>query len=730
VLPGGLIAFRDVAGIGVLDPASGHERMVLALPPGCRPAGGGQGPVGLAGPVWAPAAGPGARLYFWLTDWGYKPGPACNLPGVPPWVGAGGAVLVEADPFNGSMSAVAAAPNGLPCQAGEDLVAVMGALAFTDGGCDEPQVQALALPLRPGAQPRDAPLGLTPAQFASGCAVGEQLLGQGPGGRALFQETATQCSPPPPSLQWWLPPAGTVGLFSPRPPRRLWASLRASAVAPGGAEEAFALGSGGAGTLDLRSGAWSPVGLLPCRGALCPGALSVSYSPSGNELAVADNGDLVVVPARGAGPPRVLAGGGAASVSWSGPVSPPAAASGPAVPLGSVLERLWAPLAKFWGEGEERTWRVEPAAMSPPVVQVVSLPEPARSLLVLPNRVALASGTQAQEAGSWWRSDDGGRSWSALNPHCAELQSASSQFLPCQVSQMAALGGGVVLARGDPGLGLWRSTDWGRRWQRQPFPGSIIEGGPWAAGKVAYLLVVPAVAGGQVPSPGGPASLLTSTDAGQSWSRLLVAPRRDPAGTAAQLQQFFVLGPGRFAELYRSGPCSSPAELRVSADNGQRWSDIALDRLVVPGALAEDGAGRVVLGASFCGRSAPHYGQGLFTHRLAAGGPWVPARAPAGYHDLYGLGPAGRYPAPPAAVEAFSVAGLVFPSGQEGVAVGSALSASTTSAGVLSAVPSQGLALVWVSRDGGASWSDEPVPGVPPLRAVSCAGPGDCLAAA
>ena len=725
---GGLIAFRDARGIGVVNPLSGQQRMLLTVPLGCSSAAGGVGPIGLAGPVWAPSSGPNPRLYFWVTDWQFKPTSACSVPGVPNWVGVGGAVLVQADPFDGTLRAVAAAPAGLPCQPGGDLVAVPGALAFTNGGCDEPQVEALALPLRPGAEPEGAALALPAGRFAPHCAIDERLLGEGPGGKVLFQEVATQCPPPPPSLQWWGPSADTVGLFSPRPPRGVWDELRAAALSPSGGLEAFALGTGGAGVLNLRTGAWSAQHLPHCAGSACEGALSVSFSPGGAQLALAANGALVVAPAAG-GAPEVLAADGVASVSWSGAVSAGALAGGPGRALGGVLPSLWAPFSKFWGVGEKATWRVGPAAMPSPTVSVVSLPEPASALLMVSGQVALAAGVQARGAGSWWRSTDGGRTWAALDAHCAEVQGATQDFLPCQVGQMAALPGGVALATGDPGLGLWRSTDEGLRWQRQPFKGSLIEGGPWAAGSTAYLLVEAARANGQPVPSATSLSLLASTDTGRTWHELLPVPREDPANAAAGLEQFFVLAPGRFAELYRAGDCSLPADLRVSTDDGRTWAEVAPPRLVAPGALAEAAPSRLVLGATFCGSAAPDYGEGMFTHSPGAGGPWTAARVPVGYRDLYGPGTTSRFPPSAPTVEAFSVAALAFPGGREGVAVGSAVLTGTDSSGVPAGGPSQGSDLIFVSHDGGASWSDESVPGAPPLSTLSCAGPGHCLAA-
>ena len=728
-LPNGLIAFRSAKGIGVVDPRSGRERLLLSVPPGCNSAAGGVGPISLAGPVWAPASGPAARLYFWLTDWQSTPTPGCSLPRLPSWVNVGEPILVEADPFDGALRAVAAAPTGLPCQPGDDLAAVPGALAFTDGGCDEPQVQALTLPLEPGAAPLAAPLAVPAKVLAAHCAVGERLLGEGPSGRVLLAVEGTQCAAPPPALESWSPPAHRVGPLLPRPPSSARRELVAAAISPDGRWEAFSLGAQGTGLLDLRRGTWSTRPLARCGSAACTGALEVSFSPSSAQLAVAANGDLLLDPVAGGGASKVLLADGVSAVSWSGVIGA-AALEGPRTgrALSVVAPSLWAPLSRFWGAGESRPWRVEPAALPSPTVSVVSLPEPADSLLMLSGKIALAAGAAARTSGDWWRSTDGGRTWKALNPRCSEQQGATPNFMPCRVSQMAALPGGVALARGDPGLGLWRSVDDGAQWHRQPFSGRVIEGGPWAAGSLAYLLTLPARPNSQ-PAPGA-ASLLASTDNGLVWHRLLSVPESDPGNPVATLGEFFVLAPGHFAALYRAGDCSLPADLRMTDNGGKVWFSAPPPSLVAPADLARATPSRIVFGAGFCGSAAPHYGQGIFSRPAAAGaGAWAPVHLPAGFRDLYGLGAASRFPASAPTVDPMSVAALSFPGANEGVAVGSAVETGTDSSGIPAAEPSQGFDLIFVSHDGGASWTNESVPGGPPLSVVSCAAPGHCLAA-
>ena len=720
---GGLIAFQDAAGIGLLDPATGRQRLLLAVPSACTatPPSGASPAIELAGPVWAPSSSASARLYLWLTDWQYHATPGCDLPPPPSFVGVGGPILVAADPFTGALTAVAAAPAGLPCQPGADLAAVAGALAFTDGGCDEPTVEALALPLRPGEQPEVAlppPHAPAPGPYETV----DDLLGEGPSESVLYKQVAVG-SPgvPAPSLRWWSPATRAAAFLAPRPPRALWGRLVASATSPTRGQEAFAAGAAGAGVLDLATGAWSPMP-LPASGRRPPGAVAVSFSPSGDQLAVVSGGQLLVDEATGKGSPEVLLRAGVTDASWSGPLAAPVVQAPPAT-LARVLPSLFASFAKLWGSGLRATWRVAPAATAAPTVSVASLPGAASALVMVSPEVALAAGTE----GSVWRSIDGGRTWTTVTAHCAELQMVTRDFPPCDVAQMAALPGGTVLAGGT--MGLWRSTDGGLRWQRQVLTGRVVVAGPFAAGRTAYLLVAAAQPNGLPARGGAGMSLLASTDGGRSWQVTLAVPSHYPSGRSG-LARFFVLGPGRLAVLYRPGDCSLPEHLRVSTDGGRTWLDEPPPAPLEPVALAEAGPGRLVLGSRYCDSAAPSYGEGIFTRLAGAPGQWSPARLPSPYLDRYGSGTTSRFPASAPLVEPFSVAALAFPSATEGVAVGSAVLTGTDRHGNPAADPSTTADedLILVSHDGGSTWSDAGVPGTG-LELLSCAGPGHCLAA-
>lgn len=729
----GLVAFRDTDGIGVADPVTGRERLLLAIPPSCARAT----PVPLlqlAGPVWATSAGTAPELYFWLTDWQMTAAACRGLP-VPPSSLAATALLVEADPVTGSVRALAAAPNGLPCEPGADLAAAAGTLAFTNGGCDEPVIETLPAHLSAVAQPQPVTPSVTARAFCD-CAVAQRLLGTGPNGTFVFEEVGTQtASAPPPSLQSFAHSGHQGQLLLPRPPRATWGELTAAAAAPAGGLEAFAAGTAGAGILNLKTGTWSPATLPACRAA-CSGASSVSFSPDGDELAIAADGALVLDPVGGGRPRTLMSGQGVSAVSWSGPMTatvPGTAGAGSVPPpLGRVLPSLWASFSGFWGAGLNHTWRVAPIPGRSAVpatwpVMVASPPGTPTALLMASDQLAIAAGAD----GAMWRSTDGGRTWTTVTAHCAQLRMVTPDFPPCEIHDMAALRGGVLLAGGR--LGVWRSDDGGLQWHRDAMTGYVVQGGPWAAGATALVLVEPAGPGGQAEAGSTDLTLLASTDGAHSWHELLAVPRRYPAPGAASalFDEYFVLGPGRMAVLYGTGDCSLPSYLRLTKDGGTSWSSITVPPLLAPAVVAQASRSRIAVGSRFCGSGAPFYGQGIFTHAAAAGGTWAPVGLPSGYYNLDGLGSSGRYPRSAPAVEAFSVAGLAFPGMGEAVAVGAAVPTALDSQGNPDATPagpgSQGMLLV--SSDGGATFADASVPGLSSLELLSCADAGHCLAA-
>lgn len=718
----GLIAFRDAAGIGVVDPRSGQEHLLLAVPSACTSQRSGAPELELGGPVWAPSGSAGTSggdLYFWLTELGSSTSPGCRLPSMPRLFGDA-ALLVRGNPATGRLRVVATAPAGLPCQPGYDLAATSAALAFTNGGCDEPDVEALDLPLRAGEQPVTA-RPLLPKAFCRRCAISASVLGSGPGGTVLYQLRGFQTpSPPPPSLQLFDPATSASHLLSRVPPPSVRAGLVAAATSPGGDKVAFA-GSDGAGVLDLRGGRWAPLPLPTCaRG--CRGATAVSFSPSGTRLALAAGNGIVVDPLVGGSPEVLLAGSAIAEVSWSGPIAASALGRGAPVPVSSALGSLWAPFVAA-GTGPSARWQVGPALPSGMPALLAALPGRPSALLMISDHVALAAGTN----GSMWRSTDGGAHWRTVTAHCIELQMVTRNFPPCGVTAMARPAKGVVLAGGT--LGLWRSDDAGRSWRRETFPGKVVEGGPFASGSTALVLVAPAKPSG-LPVVGAPfLTLLVSNDGGRRWSTDSTIPRRDPdrgAGNAF-FDRLFVLAPGVLAAFFRTGDCSLPQVLRVSTDAGRRWHSIALGRVVLPSALGLAAGSRLVLASAFCGSAAPRYGQGIFLHGLASSGSWTGAGMPEGFLDLGSTG-ATRFPAS-SPVTTFSIEALAFPDATTGVAVGSEAATVTDRSGLVPAEAATPTGqLVLASGDGGRRWSEVPAPGGNPLTLVSCADATHCLA--
>jgi hypothetical protein len=338
MLASGLIAFRDDRGIGVLNPTDGHQLQVLNVPPACLVSNEGLPVIQLGGPDWAASPGGPPELYFWLTDWGLKNVPGCDLPAAPAVLSMR-PVLIEANPATGSLRVAAVVPTDVPCEPGADIASLPGQLAFTNDGCDEASVLTVALPLR--SQPRQAKAGVPPAVYCSRCADGLVLVGPGPQGRFLTAEWATQVQhPPAPSLQWFNPVTGSAGVQSPKPPVPS-VDIRSAAASPNGAGVAFAAEKAGAGVLDLKTGSWTPERMPPCS-ATCEGAWSVSWSPDGTRLALAADGSLVVDQAAGASTQSVfLHGAGVNVVSWSGPITPAAMApSRHPVALGAAMAEL------------------------------------------------------------------------------------------------------------------------------------------------------------------------------------------------------------------------------------------------------------------------------------------------------------------------------------------------------------------------------------------------------
>jgi len=356
-LTGGLIAYRDPRGIGVVDPLTGRHKLLLSVPNDTMAdvAAGAVGvPYTLAGPVWGPSGRARPDLYFWVTDWSR----------------VGRPVLMRADPFSGSLRAVAVAASA-PCEPGFDLVALPAAVAFTVGGCDLPRADVLAVPA-PHAPPQTLPPppNCPPQEAVVG---GIQVLGAAPDGRVLL-DCYYSLGPGDGGhtvLFWSDPQSGSAEQLSPAPPPSVDAAGPvAAAVSPHGHRVAFANGLHGVGVFNLATGAWQPVRLPLPAAPPCArneqGAVAVAWSPAGRRLAVAANGDLFLTNTAGRGTPRTLRTGTCIwSLSWA-PVSGGVALHTihplPLPDLPSVLARVSATVAslKARDEASVRSWVLLP----------------------------------------------------------------------------------------------------------------------------------------------------------------------------------------------------------------------------------------------------------------------------------------------------------------------------------------------------------------------------------
>ncbi len=246
---GGIIAFRDVRGIGVIDPRSGHERMLFVMSPACSSSASGVPPMDVSAPVWAPSTGTAPQVYFWLTDYVPPSTSQCRIAFAPSSLEST-AQLVRANPVTGTLRIVAIAPRGLPCQPGIDLVTSRSALGFTSDGCDESTIEALRLPLRSGETPSVPSAAPSPPGFCRGCAINFRVMGPGPQDTVVVEEYGLQTpSPPTPLLQLFNPVTGSLTRYSPPLPLSTRTAALSVAASPNGREVAVAAGKSGAGVL-------------------------------------------------------------------------------------------------------------------------------------------------------------------------------------------------------------------------------------------------------------------------------------------------------------------------------------------------------------------------------------------------------------------------------------------------------------------------------------------------
>lgn len=291
--PDGLVAFADRAGIEVADPLTGALRLAVPIrSPALTPSGPGRFLVD--GPVWVAASGEHPALVFVLHDQAAQ-GPADD-------------VFLEADPFGGTLTELAAVPDYTGATSG--LTAVGDRLVFTFGCCGDVGIDDMAAG---GGAPRRA----SPPDGGIWASLG---------GRRAGMVAAERSGRGARSYLWLDPTSGTTA------PIRVPAGLAQSAtigpvaLSHSGTLEALAVatspGAGALDVLDLASGAaWRPE-----PGLGLPSGLA--FAPSGAWLAVTAGGSLSVVdasgkPAKGSASPYHLAvrGSGATHPAWSAPIS-------------------------------------------------------------------------------------------------------------------------------------------------------------------------------------------------------------------------------------------------------------------------------------------------------------------------------------------------------------------------------------------------------------------------
>jgi hypothetical protein len=345
-LTAGLVAFRSAQGIGVLDPNTGKQVLVV-------PVNGQQ--FRITGPVWGPAARAGASaLYFTLHD--DRPQESARSDG-----GVAYDWVIRADPFTGRLEPIAAAPDQTS-EGPVNLVAGARGLAYTVGCCGDYSVRELRF-ATPPVPP--APL-LHLAQAGS-----------------LFVEAVS------PITGWLLlkSSGGSWAWYDPESGRtqELSAGLTAEdgPVAVSDADRLAAISGGKVEIAELKTGG-QPRELASAG----TGVSALAWGPDARLAAVA-NGTLKVleVPADGVTPAPAVqysAGPGLSSVSWSGAMpdltlAGVKATSGPQALVDGLLRATRLPAADASVGDRARTkvylWRLDlkqPGAAGSAVAKVTS----------------------------------------------------------------------------------------------------------------------------------------------------------------------------------------------------------------------------------------------------------------------------------------------------------------------------------------------------------------------
>lgn len=313
-LTNGLLAYVSDQGVGVLDPSSGKSTIVAPVPPGA---------FRVAGPVWGPAPNiDHPVVYFTIHD--DRPAESRNSPpGVVPYDW-----LFRVDPFAGTIAPIAASQDSAS-EGPFGLVANSHYLALTVGCCTSYEVDgidllqsstAMKVLARPPTQPAFFTEGIVPG--SSGLIAVRQF---GTGAWYWLNADANVLNPFP------LTPGPDDGPI---------------AISGDGTMAAIALPDHGAVIEPINSGLpvetpsttacttrCSPVPTLSQGRANQPRPVNsklphpdgLAWSPDGQQLAIAVNGEIEVYSAHasdGTAPVKTyLSGGNVAGVAWSGPIT-------------------------------------------------------------------------------------------------------------------------------------------------------------------------------------------------------------------------------------------------------------------------------------------------------------------------------------------------------------------------------------------------------------------------
>jgi hypothetical protein len=313
-LPQGLIAYVTDRAVGVLDPATGKTTAVAPLPPGA---------FRVAGPVWAPA--PGVThpvIYFTVHD--DRTPERRTTAGVVPYDW-----LFRLDPFAGTIEPLAASMDS-QSNGPIGLVANAHYLALSVGCCTTYEVDALDLTRRPGVL---KVLSRPPAQsafFTEGAAPGISGLiavrAFGTGNWYWLNADAGVLNPFPLKLG---PDDGPIAITADGTMVAVANLDHGAVIQP--INSALPLASPSAGVVATPSQSPTPTPTptpTPAKPKRVNSKLhhpdGLSWSPDGQQLAVAVNGEIQLYKASAPdGPPakRYLTGANVIGVSWSGAIT-------------------------------------------------------------------------------------------------------------------------------------------------------------------------------------------------------------------------------------------------------------------------------------------------------------------------------------------------------------------------------------------------------------------------